>query len=238
MADDPRDRYRPKHPTPPTPPRGVKPASASESWEDGQHTDVGPPIAVPTTNSVPMTKTPAHGVAVSRTISDSEMLQHVARRAGETKNLAIDTKNTATTTLDRVDALRRETREDLRDVHEKVDAVIEVVGELRENVSDIRGEVKAQDKHATLMIEQNRTIIGMLERRETTHQEIQLARLNVDTTTHLTDLELAKREKTLALDRKEKADADRRDRNKAIFERVVVPLLVAVVAFVILRYLT
>ncbi len=127
---DPRDKVGPKH-GPLTPGGGVTRASTQpgairevnrtpitkpESWEGGDsYTDVNaqqadtrktPPhgIAVSRTD---MRKTPPHGIAVSRTASDSDLLQMTARRAGETKNIAIDTKTAATTTLDHVNRLEK-----------------------------------------------------------------------------------------------------------------------------------
>lgn len=178
VPDDPRDKYVPKHPTPPS---GVrKPTHKPESWEGADsYTDLG--------RSDPKTppKTPVGGVAIPRTISDSEMLQHVARRTGETKNLAIDTKRTTVATLDRVEELRKEMREDVNSVNEKVDTAIMVIGELREDVGEQRGI--------------NKLILSHLEEakqhRENEQRVItrtRLAESEVETTRQITQLELDK----------------------------------------------
>ena len=173
MADDDRDKLVRKHATPPlgTPHRA--------------HTEVG------RREASPPKKTPT-AIAVPRTISDSEILDVVERRTGETKNLAIDTRIAATTTLDRVEGLRREHREDIARVHthinrvdSKVDSAIVVIGELREDVAEQKGV--------------NRLILEHLEdqkrHRENTQQVVtrtRLAEIEVDTTRAMTELELSK----------------------------------------------
>ncbi len=112
---DPRDKLGPKHP-PLTPAGGVTrartqpgaireinrtPITKPESWEGGDsYTDVN-------AQQADMRKTPPGGIAMSRTVSDSDLLQMTARRAGETKNIAIDAKTAATTTLDHVNRLEK-----------------------------------------------------------------------------------------------------------------------------------
>ncbi len=208
MADDPRDKRRA-----PMPPEGVqkqiaRPIETSDSWDE--YTPVQPVPKTPPHGAV-VSKTPTHGVSIPRTISDSEMLQHVARRTGETKNVAIDTRAAATTTLDRVEILRKETREDINRVHEKVDAVIEVVGELRETVGKQEG--------------QNELIIDMLdeakahrERTEHVKTTTEVARIQTDVSRQLTDEELRKASGLTALEIKKASGLDaieaRKERRK------------------------
>ena len=175
MPDDPRDKYTPKHQTPPGGIRNRRPISQPESWEDdASYTPIGSPDK----------PTPV-GMAIPRTISDSDMLASVARRSGETKNVAIDTKRTAITTLDRVDGLRRETREDIGELRSQVGEIAMVVGELREDVGELKGT--------------NKVILTHLEEakqyRDNTQHVItrtKLAESEVETTRQLTDIELRK----------------------------------------------
>lgn len=212
MPDDPRDRYTPKHPTPPG---GAKqkipkienkqPISKPESWEeDDSYTPV----------QTIERKTPAHGVAISRTISDSEILQHVARRSGETKNVAIDTKKTAITTLDRINDLRDETSQRIDKLNTKVDGVIQVVGNVREEVGRQGG--------------QNTLIISMLEdlqedRQRTEHviTTTRLAEVEVDKSRKLTDVEIAKKRADTQLDEFKADRALRRELTKHLVFKIV-----------------
>ncbi len=147
-------------------------------------------------------------------------------RSVETPVEAIDrrvkeTNNAALTTIDRVEILRRETREDIRAVHdkiastdEKVDAVVKVVG-------DLRVEVGGQGV-------QNKTIIGMLEeqkqfreREEHVKKTMRLAEIEVDTSRQLTDLELSKKAGEAKIEEAKAAAALRRELIKAFVLKAI-----------------
>lgn len=90
----------------------------------------------------PVISKPGDELVLPRTASSDELLADVSRRSKETKNASLET-------MFRVDAVRKELREDVKEVskrldntNEKVDAVIEVVSDLREVVGELGGTTK------------------------------------------------------------------------------------------------
>lgn len=193
-----RDQRRPK-----VPPKGVidqlAPPVPYESWED-QH------------SYTPVHPTPEPG-SISRVDVDEAVLA-IDRRSRETKNAAL-------TTVDRVADLRKETREDIHDLRErlgntdeKVNTVIEVVGELRETVGKQGG--------------QNELIIDMLkEQKAAREQEVhvkttaRVAEIEIDRTRAITNLEIEKVQQ-LAVVENDKKDKDlRRELIKTLTLKIV-----------------
>lgn len=115
----PRDRdQRKDYHTPPGVIAPVVPSSgAPESWDGAR----APVTAV-----------------VARPPGGESIVEAIARRTGETKNVAIST-------LDRVDALRREIRDDNGKVNERVDDLYTIVANLRADMVSQLGTANGQN---------------------------------------------------------------------------------------------
>ncbi|MBA2718946.1 MAG: hypothetical protein H0U52_06865 [Chloroflexi bacterium] len=99
------------------------------------------------------------------------VVEGIFRRTGETKNNTLDT-------LDKVETLRKETREDISNVNSKVDALVEVVVDLRVDVAKQGG--------------QNEVIITMLEEQRRAREQSGAWRLTSATAELGVDLEVKK----------------------------------------------
>lgn len=179
---DPRDKYVPKHPTPPS---GV------------------PEFGVPEFGH----KTP---VDMQTIREDESTLEGIDRRSRETKNTTIETIN-------RIEALRKETRDDVRKVDSKVDGVIATVSTLRVEVA----------KHGT----QNDAILSKLdelkahaERSEQVKTITRIAEVEVDTTRQLTDIEIERKRATTEIEDGAAAKAARREVIKAFAIKLIAGL--------------
>lgn len=211
---DPRDKYVSKHPTPTggrtvTPAGGVntRPITQPESWDDdGAYTDVG---ARGTERS-----TPVGGVAVARTVSDSELLQHTARRAGIAQNAALDTRRTATetqkvasSTFDRVDKIEGKVDK----LEEKIDAAFEVIG-------DVRVDVGKHGVQIETAVELLREVKDHVKRTEHVKETTWLAKTEVDKSRQLTDTEIDKAKALADIEERRADRALRRENIKTVLK--------------------
>lgn len=160
MADDERDRRKIK-----TPPHGVArqiaPVAYPESWEDGGA-------------YTPLSPTPAPGSAQANQIISGSDMHDIDRRVRETKNTSI-------TTLDRVEVLRRETREDIRGVTQKIESVDAKVDGVVATVGKQEGQLEKLD-----------VIVELLKDREHVENTLVIARSDIDRHRQITATELAK----------------------------------------------
>ena len=178
VAGDDRYKYRAK-----TPPAGVRNQIAAPPGEDWEGASALTPIRA-------MTELPPQ--------SGSETaVEGIDRRVRETKNNTLET-------LDRVEALRGETRADIRDVHSKIDAVIEVVSDLREIV----GKQGGQNELIIAMIDEQREQrdrSGMMRVTKFT------AEVEVDKTKQLSQIEIERTGRLAEIADQKEARALRRD---------------------------
>lgn len=125
-----------------------------------------------------------------------------------------ETKNTSITTLDRVDTLRRETREDFKVVHSKID--------------DISKSVKLVEIAVARTEPQNTQIISMLDeakkhRENTEHVKttMRVAEVEVDKTRQIGDVEVAKTRAITEINDEAAAKLAKREITKAVVLKVL-----------------
>lgn len=172
---DPRDKYVPKHPTPPA----------------------GSPVAGVHPTPVDMKTIP----------TDESTLEGIDRRSRETKNTTIETIN-------RIEALRKETRDDVRKVDSKIDGVIKTVSDLRVTV----GEHGVQNEAILSKLDE---IKAHAERSEQIKTITRIAEVEVDTTRQLTDLEVEKKRVTTEIESVAATKAARREVIKAFALKLI-----------------
>lgn len=116
-------------------------------------------------------------------------LHKMARRSEDTNVKTAQTLLATTSTLTRIEDVRKEMREDNIRVDEKIDGVIEVVGELRvahaEVTVKVDGVVEKLDDIASVLHEDRQL------RKQREHVTM-TARVDVDTTREKADIEIAK----------------------------------------------
>lgn len=138
-----------------------------------------------------------------RPLDEESPLQAVERRSRETKNNTI-------TTLDRVENLRRETREDIAQVNKRIDKVDAKV----DNTLELANEIKSELAAGTA---QNEIIIKMIDEQNKDRERSGLMRLTqvtaeveVSKTRALTDIEVDKVRALTDIDEKKKTGAFKR----------------------------
>lgn len=157
-------------------------------------------------------------------IRESESsLQSIERRSRETKNTTLET-------IDRIEALRREARDDVKAVHAKVDGVIAVVSDLRVAV----GEGKSQNE---MILERLADLKAHAENTQKITTTKRVAEVEVETTRQLTDIEIGKKRATTEIEASAAAAALKRDITREFAMKVVIALLAGAV-IVLLAWLT
>lgn len=94
---------------------------------------------------------------MARPPGSESIVEAIARRTGETKNLAIST-------IDRVEALRREMRDDTSKVNERVDDLVGIVANLRADlVSQLATANKQNEAILLALADQNKVRDRLME---------------------------------------------------------------------------
>lgn len=158
-------------------------------------------------------------------------VDELVRRSRETKNNTINT-------LTGIETLRRETREDLKEVHAKVD---KLASELNTKVDTLGGELKGVQIEVAKTGAQNIEIISKIdelkkdrERSETVKATMLLAETEVgktkliagaeiEKTRQLTDIELEKKQREVAIE----DDKERRKIRREFWQAVGTKFLIA-----------
>lgn len=131
--------------------------------------------------------TPVRGVEIAKADLTPVDMPVIKDDGLESQEQGIDrrvkeTKNTALTTLDRVDTLRLEVRQDIGAVNTKIDNVIAVVGDLRVSVGE--------------QTTQNKMIISMLDQQNKTRDREE----QVVTHLKITEADIEKKQKSAEID--------------------------------------
>lgn len=161
-------------------------------------------------------------------------LEGIDRRSRETKNTTLETIN-------RIEAVRKETRDDVRKVDAKIDGVIAVV-------SDLRVEVGKHGTQNELILERLAEIKSHAERSEQVKTITRIAEVEVDTTRQLTDIEVGKKRAITNIDvdaaaanAKRDADAATAAVKREVFREFMLKVVIATLGgggVVLLAYLS
>lgn len=121
-----------------------------------------------------------------------------------------ETKNSSLTTLNMVETLRKETREDVKELHKKFDTLSRDVNTKYDNVNATLAKVSTG--LARQEGQNNQILLALTEQakdrdaKRTVHTHASVKQLDVDTTRQLTDIEVEAAERKARIEVKKKRD--------------------------------